>query len=122
MSACAYDDECDPALRRSGLMNCQCDTDSNARKTQGLVRFFSFAAGEFEDEELFFTADALAKAEGRTHAEVEAEFKEKLVYVKNVNNRNHPFETWGPQELADRINACDKDEDDEPMETVDCEP
>lgn len=27
MSDCKYDDECDPAMRRAGLANCQCDRD-----------------------------------------------------------------------------------------------
>ena len=70
------------------------------------VRYWSFAAGEFEDEELFYCAAKLAKLESRSHAEVEQEFASKLRYVRNVENRNHPFETWGPQELADRLNAC----------------
>ena len=67
------------------------------------VRFCSFAAGEFEDEQVWYWAEDLAKAENRTHDDVEAEFKDKLRYVKS-ENRNHPFETWGPQELATRIN------------------
>jgi hypothetical protein len=71
----------------------------------GYVCFFRFAAGEFEYEELFYCAARLAKADGRTHDDVEAEFKQKLRYVRNAENRNHPFETWGPQELADRLNA-----------------
>jgi hypothetical protein len=77
------------------------------------VRYFSFAAGEFEEEELFYYAARLAKVENRTHAEVEEEFSNKLRYVKNESNENHPYETWGPQELADRLNAC-KDVEVEP--------
>ena len=70
---------------------------------EGYVCFFRFAAGEFEDEELFYWAARLAKAENRTHKEVEQEFKEKLRYVRG-ESKQHPFETWGPQELADRFN------------------
>lgn len=69
----------------------------------GYVRFWSFAASEFEDEELFYCAARIAKAENRTHKEVEKEFAEKLRYVRGKGQ--HPFETWGPQELADRLNA-----------------
>lgn len=69
------------------------------------VRFFSFAAGEFEDEELFYCATRLALGENRKREEVEKEFSEKLRYVKNDSEPNHPFETWGPQELADRLNS-----------------
>jgi hypothetical protein len=71
----------------------------------GYVCFFAFAASEFEYEELFYAAARIAKHENRTHDEVEAEFKQKLRYVKNTDRVQHPFETWGPQELADRINA-----------------
>lgn len=71
----------------------------------GSVRFFSFAAGEFLDEEMFYIAARLAKAENRTIADVEAELERKMNYPKG-SSANHPFEAWGPQELADRINAC----------------
>lgn len=74
------------------------------------VRFCSFAAGEFEDEAVWHWAEDLAKAENRTHDEVEGEFKEKLRYVKGEKPQ-HPYETWGPQELADRINKASKAED-----------
>ncbi len=69
------------------------------------VCFYRFAAGEFEDEEVFYCIARVAKAENRNHFEVEKEFTEKLRYIKNPENRQHPFETWGPQELADRLNA-----------------
>ena len=86
-------------------INCSGGCRECAPEEHGLVRFFSFAAGEFEDEELFYCAAKLAKLENRTHADVEAEFKQKLLYIKN-ESRHHAFETWGPQELADRLNAA----------------
>jgi hypothetical protein len=69
-----------------------------------MVLFFKFAAGEFLDEEMFYIAARLAKAENRTIADVEAELASKMTYPKG-ESANHPFEAWGPQELADRINA-----------------
>jgi hypothetical protein len=74
-----------------------------AELPEGYVRFFSFAAGEFEDEELFYCAARIAKAENRTQEDVEREFQEKLRYVRGEGQ--HPFQTWGPQELADRLNS-----------------
>lgn len=72
---------------------------------EGKVKFFAFAAGEFLDEEMFYVAEALAKAEDKTHEEVEKELIEKLSYPE-VKGKQHPFECWGPQELADRINKA----------------
>jgi hypothetical protein len=67
------------------------------------VRYFSFAASEFEAEELSDCAARLAEAEGRTEEDVEKEFADKLRYVQGEDP--YPFETWGPQELANRLNA-----------------
>lgn len=69
----------------------------------GYVCYFRHAAGEFEDEALFYEAARVAKAENRTHDDVEKEFNEKLRYVRGASEQ-HPYETWGPQELADRLN------------------
>jgi hypothetical protein len=69
------------------------------------VQFFAFAASEFEYEELFYIAARIAKAENRTHDEAEAELSNTLRFVENNSKPNHPYETWGPQELADRINS-----------------
>ena len=84
-------------------INCSGGCKECAPEEHGLVKFFAFAAGEFEDEELFYYALKLAKAENRTVEDVEKEFKEKLTYIKT--DKHHAFETWGPQELADRLNA-----------------
>lgn len=70
------------------------------------VRLFSFAAGEFLDEEMWYIARLLSIDEKRPFDEVEAELKAKVTYPVNSENRNHPFEAWGPQELVDRINGA----------------
>ena len=37
--------------------------------------------------------------------------KKKVEYRTNHENKAHPYEAWGPQELADRINSCPSAED-----------
>lgn len=70
------------------------------------VLFFSFSAGEFLDEEMYYIAEALARHEGRSVDDVNKELQEKMEYPKSSGH--HKFEAWGSQELADRINAIPK--------------
>ena len=76
-----------------------------------MVKYWGFAAGEFEDEEVFYIIERLAKHEGRDRTDVEKEWKKKVEYRTNHENKAHPYEAWGPQELADRINSCPSAED-----------
>lgn len=72
------------------------------------VKFCTYAAGEFLDEDVWYWTSALAKAEGKTFEQVEAELKPLLEFRDSTNPKYPPpngREVWGPQELADRLNA-----------------
>lgn len=70
---------------------------------EGKVKFFAFAAGEFLDEEMYYIVEKLSKHEKRERLDVQKEIQEKLSFPETSGQ--HPFECWGPKELADRINA-----------------
>ena len=64
--------------------------------------YFSFAAGEFADEECFYIVERIVIHEGKTHEQVEQEIKDHWEERK-APGLQHPFQTWGSPELLKRI-------------------
>ena len=79
---------------------------------QDFVRYFSFAASEFADEEWFYIVERIARHEGKIHEQVSKEIREHTE-ERIVRGDPHPFQSWGSLQLLKRIEASQHIEIDE---------